>query len=123
VEWDAEIIDDRPGELISWRPLPGTKVVSTGSVRFLRAPGGRGTEVRVEIRHEPRGGLIGAGIARVFGEAIGLHAASDLRRFKQLMEIGEVVQSDASVHLGPHPAQPSEGQKGPEPSDEGQLLD
>lgn len=116
VEWDAEIIDDRPGELISWRPLPGTKVMSTGSVRFLRAPGGRGTEVRVEIHHEPRGGLIGAGIARLFGEAIGLHAESDLRRFKQLMEIGEVVQSDAGVHLGPHPAQPPAAQRGPEPS-------
>jgi len=116
VEWDGEVVEDRPGELISWRPLPGTKVMSTGSVRFLRAPGGRGTEVRVELRHDPAGGLIGAGIARLFGEVIGLHAESDLRRFKQLMEIGEVVQSDASVHVGPHPAQPPRGQRGPEPS-------
>lgn len=106
VEWDAEIIDDRPGELITWRALRGAKVVSYGSVSFLRAPGGRGTEVRISVVHSPPGGLIGAGIARLFGEAIDLHATSDLHRFKQMMEIGEVVQSDASIHRGPHPAQP-----------------
>jgi uncharacterized membrane protein len=106
VEWDAEIIDDRPGELITWRALRGAKVVSHGSVSFLRAPGGRGAEVRMAIVHSPPGGRIGAGIARLFGAAIDLHAASDLRRFKQLMEVGEVVQSDSSVHRGPHPAQP-----------------
>ena len=105
-EWEAEIIDDRPGELITWRALSGAKVMSYGSVSFLRAPGGRGTEVRIAVVHSPPGGLYGAGIARLFGEAIDLHAASDLRRFKQLMEVGEVVQSDASVHRGPHPAQP-----------------
>lgn len=116
VEWDAEITEDRPGELISWRALAGAKLMSSGSVRFQRAPGGRGTEVRIEVQHQPPGGLIGAGIAWLFGEAIGLHAASDLRRFKQLMEIGEIVQSDASVHAGPRPAQPPEGQVGREPS-------
>lgn len=116
VEWEAEITEDRPGELISWRALAGAKIMSSGSVRFRRAPGGRGTEILVEIRHEPPGGLIGAGIARLFGEAIGLHLASDLHRFKLLMEVGEVVESDASVHWGPHPAQPPERRVGPEPS-------
>ncbi|MGK3990293.1 SRPBCC family protein [Sorangium sp. So ce136] len=116
MELDAEILDDRPGELISWRALAGMKVVTSGSVRFRRAPGGRGTEVRVEIDQAPPGGLIGAGVARLVGGAIGLQAEPDLRRFKQLMEIGEVVQSDASVHWGPHPAQPPGGRREPEPS-------
>jgi uncharacterized membrane protein len=113
VEWDAEIIDDRPNEFFAWRASAGAKVVSHGTVRFQRAPGGRGTEVLVEIRHEAPGGAFGSVIAKVFGEAVGLHVASDLRRFKQLMETGEIVKSDSSIYPGPHPAQPPARLEGP----------
>lgn len=108
VEWDAEITEDRPNELIAWRSLEGADVDNSGSVRFDRAPGGRGTEVRVEIEYTPPAGALGAGIAKLFGEAPEQQIKGDLYRFKQVMETGEVIHSDASIHQGMHPAQPSE---------------
>ena len=108
VEWDAEIIEDRPNELIAWRSLEGSEVRHEGTVRFVAAPGDRGTEVRVELEYVPPAGAIGARIAKLFREEPGQQLHDDLRAFKQVMEIGEVVRSDASIHDGPHPAQPSE---------------
>jgi uncharacterized membrane protein len=106
VEWDAEIIEDRPNELIAWRSVEGSDVDNWGTVRFERAPGGRGTEVTVEIEYNPPGGALGAGIAKILGEAPEQQIKDDLRRLKQVLEVGEVVHSDASIYRGPHPAQP-----------------
>lgn len=106
VEWEAEIIEDRPNELIAWRSLEGADVPNSGQVRFVPAPGGRGVEVQVELRYDPPAGIVGATIARLFGEEPSVQVNGDLRRFKQVMEIGEVVHSDASIHRGMHPAQP-----------------
>jgi uncharacterized membrane protein len=96
IEWDAEIVDDRPGELISWHSLPGSGVVNAGSVRFTPAPGGRGTEVRVQLSYVIPGGKLGAAVAKLFGEQPEQQVGDDLRRFKQVMETGEVVRSDGS---------------------------
>jgi len=90
IEWDAEVVEDKPNEMISWRSLPGAQVESAGRVRFERAPGGRGTIVRVELRYRPPGGAIGATLAKIFGEAPEQQVPNDLRRFKQLMETGEI---------------------------------
>ncbi len=106
VEWTAQITKDRPNELIAWRSLEGADVPNSGQVRFVPAPGGRGTEVQVELEYDPPGGLIGATIAKLFGEEPSQQVDGDLRRFKQVLEVGEVVHSDASIHRGPHPAQP-----------------
>jgi uncharacterized membrane protein len=65
-------------------------------VRFKPAPAGRGTEVRVELEYRPPGGAIGKFFAKLFGEEPGQQVAGDLRRFKQVMEIGEVVRSEGS---------------------------
>jgi uncharacterized membrane protein len=107
-EWDAEMVEDRPHELIAWRSLPDSEVPNSGSVRFRDAPGGRGTEVIVELRYQPPGGRLGALMAKLFGEEPSQQVKGDLRRLKQVMEIGEIVHSDASIHRGPHPAQPPE---------------
>jgi uncharacterized membrane protein len=107
VEWDAEIIEDRPNYAISWRSLEGADVDNRGTVRFDRAPGDRGTEVRVEVEYNPPAGAIGAAVARLFGEAPEEQIKGDLRRLKQVLEIGEVVHSDSSIHAGMHPAQPA----------------
>ena len=104
--WTAEIIEERPGECIAWQSLPGSMVDNEGSVRFARAPGDRGTEVRVRLRYRPPAGRVGAAFARLFGEAAGQQVYDDLRGLKQIMELGEVVRSDASIHRRPHPAQP-----------------
>lgn len=113
VEWDAEIVEDVPNELISWRSTEDADVPNSGSVRFVPAPGGRGTEVIVEIDYRLPGGAIGDTIARMFGEEPQQQMKDDLRRFKQVVETGEVVRSDGSPEgtnslnsLRPRPAQP-----------------
>jgi uncharacterized membrane protein len=90
VQWDAEIINEIPGELIGWRTLEGADVVSAGSVRFKRATGGRGTEVRVRLQYEPPAGKVGATVAWIMGHEPSQAIREDLRRFKQLMEAGEM---------------------------------
>jgi uncharacterized membrane protein len=107
-EWDAEVVQTRPDELIAWRSLPGADVENEGSVRFERAPGGRGTLVRVNLRYSPPAGAAGRAVAMLLGREPGQEVQEDLRRFKQVIETGEVVLSDANVHGGPHPARPPE---------------
>lgn len=110
VEWDAEITEDRPNELIAWRSLEGADVDNSGSVRFERAPGGRGTVVHVELDYRPPGGALGALVARLLGEEPEGQLQADLRRFKQVMETGEVVISDGTLlgegYSEQRPAQP-----------------
>jgi uncharacterized membrane protein len=89
VEWDAEIINEIPGELIGWRTLDGADVVSAGSVRFKRAAGNRGTEVRVHLQYDPPAGKVGATVAWLLGHEPSQTIREDLRSFKQLMETGE----------------------------------
>lgn len=89
VEWDAEIINDQPGERIGWRSLPGSDVTHAGSVQFLPAPDGNGTEVRVQMRYEPPLGLAGKLVAKVFRKEPETQIAKELERFKELMEVGE----------------------------------
>ena len=108
VEWDAEIIEDRPNELIVWQSLERADVENSGSVRFSPAPGNRGTEIFLEMRFHPPGGVIGAKLARIFDEVPKTQMRNDLRRFKQVMETGEVVHSDDSIEPGPNPARPLE---------------
>jgi uncharacterized membrane protein len=97
VEWDAEIVDERPGELIVWRALPGSDIQHEGSVHFRPAPADRGTEVEVALQYDAPGGKAGALIATLFGEEPTQQIRDDLRRFKQVLETGEVVLSDGSL--------------------------
>jgi len=122
VEWDAEITEDRPNELIAWRSVGEADVENQGVVRFTRAAGGRGTEVHVELRYDPPAGKLGALVAKLFGEEPNGQVAGDLRRFKQVLETGEVVHSDASLHRGPHPAQPPKERQAPRQDNEPALI-
>jgi uncharacterized membrane protein len=90
VEWDAEIHNERENELIAWRSLEGSQVETAGSVHFRPAPGGRGTEVRVNLKVNPPAGQLGIALAKLFGEAPDQQIRDDLRRFKQIMETGEI---------------------------------
>lgn len=111
VEWDATIIADVPGEVITWRSLEGSDVDNAGAVRFERAPGNRGTIVRVNLQYNPPAGVIGAAVAKLFGEEPQQQLDEDLRRFKQVLEVGEVVVSDATLlgtgYFEQRPAQPA----------------
>jgi hypothetical protein len=90
VAWDAEVITERPNELIGWRSLEGSQADTAGSVHFTPAPGDRGTEVRVVMKYNPPLGKVGAAIAWLFAQEPGQQVADDLRRLKQLMETGEI---------------------------------
>jgi uncharacterized membrane protein len=109
VEWDAEITEDRPAEFLAWRSLPSAEVQNAGTVRFTDAPGGRGTEVTVEMDVDVPGGPVGTIVGLLAGEEPGLQVSDALRRFKQVMETGEAIRSDATAdgrRLRQHPAQP-----------------
>lgn len=97
IEYNAETIEDVPGRKIAWRSMPDATVPNRGCVEFLDAPGGRGTEVLVEMQ-------VAAPLGKTLASA---EAKSDLRRLKQMLEVGEIVKSDASIHKKPHAAQPS----------------
>ena len=88
VEWDAEVHNEIPGQLLAWRSLPGAEVNHAGSVHF-EPDAGDFTLVRVILRYDPPGGRLGAGVARLFGEDPDTQVADDLRRFKQVMEAGD----------------------------------
>ena len=90
VEWDAEIINEEPNSLIAWRSLGNANVDNAGSVRFVPGPEGRGTEVRVVIDYIPPAGRLGKWVAALFGKNPESQIREDLRRFKRLMETGEV---------------------------------
>jgi uncharacterized membrane protein len=105
VQWDAEIFEDREGEWIAWRSLPGSQIENRGSVAFTPAPGARGTEVRVRLEYRPPAGRFGRAVAMLFGEEPEQQVREDLRRFKQLMETGEIPLSDGPSMW--RPAQPA----------------
>jgi uncharacterized membrane protein len=90
VEWDAEVYNEKENELIAWRSLEGADVDNAGSVRFEAGPEGRSTIVRVSLKYDPPGGLIGSTFAKLFGEEPSQQIEEDLRRFKQVMEAGEI---------------------------------
>ena len=90
VEWGAEIINEVDNKLIAWRSLPGSDVVTAGSVNFASARAGRSTEVRVHLQYAPPAGQAGALIASLFGREPSQTIREDLRRFKQLLEAGEI---------------------------------
>ena len=96
VEWDAEVTEDRPNELIAWRTLDGAPLPHSGAVRFEPAPAGRGTVVTVELEYSPSGALA-ATAAKLAGYAPEQQVQEDLRRFKQLMETGLVVMAQPSA--------------------------
>jgi uncharacterized membrane protein len=85
VAWTAEIINERPNELIAWESLPGAQVRNAGSVWFESMPEG-GTYIKVALDYTPPAGAVGALMARLFGQAPGQRLREDLQRFKALME-------------------------------------
>jgi uncharacterized membrane protein len=96
VEWDAEVSGERIDEFIAWRSVAGATVENSGEVEFRPAPGGRGTEIRVRLTYDPPAGKLGVAVAKLFGEAPHQQVRDDLRRFKQILETGEVVRSEGS---------------------------
>jgi uncharacterized membrane protein len=87
VEWEAVVADERENELISWRSIEGGAVETVGRVRF-EPTGSGGTEVQVRMEYKPPAGLLGAAVARLFGEEPSHQIANDLQRLKRVLETG-----------------------------------
>ena len=96
VAWDAEIVDEAPGEKIAWRSIGNADVPNAGTVRFVPAPDGVSTEVHVVLVYDIPGGTLGKAVAKYFGEEPHQQLDDDLRRLKQVLETGEVVRSDGA---------------------------
>ncbi|HEY9739464.1 MAG TPA: SRPBCC family protein [Coleofasciculaceae cyanobacterium] len=94
VEWDAEIVNEWENHLIAWSSVEGADIDNSGFVRFQPAPDGRGTEVKVVIEYNPPGGAVTATLAKLFGEEPKQQIGDDLRRFKMLMEAGEIATTE-----------------------------
>lgn len=90
VEWDARIVNEVPDKVIAWQSLPDSDVVTAGSVNFEAIRGGRETQVDVNLQYAPPAGRPGEALAAMFGRAPSQTVREDLRRFKQLIEAGEV---------------------------------
>lgn len=92
VEWDARITEERAGELIAWVSEDGADIANSGRIEF-RDVGTRGTVVTATIAYDPPAGTIGKLVAKLFQREPAIQARRDLRRFKQLMETGEIATS------------------------------
>lgn len=89
VQWDARVTEEQQDRLIAWTSEPGADVANSGRVEF-RDAGARGTVVTATIAYDPPGGVVGKVIAKMFQREPAIQARRDLRRFKQLMETGEI---------------------------------
>lgn len=84
IEWNSEVINDVPGELIAWKTIPDSEVAQAGSVHFRDAPGG--TEVRLVVAYEPPGGRPGRMLFKALGMSPEQLVDAYLRNFRNLME-------------------------------------
>ncbi len=98
IRWDAEIVAERPGELISWRSLEGSDLMLDGFVEFQPASGDRGTTVFATIIYTPPGGQLGRTAAKMLGKDPSFLMRQDLRRFKALVETGELPTTEGQTH-------------------------
>jgi uncharacterized membrane protein len=94
VSWEAEIINEVPNRLIAWRSVGKSDVSTAGSVHFDDAGESRGTRVRVHLQYSPPGGKAGAAVAKLFGRDAATQIREDLRKFKQLLEAGEIATTE-----------------------------
>ncbi|GAC1640511.1 MAG: SRPBCC family protein [Herpetosiphon sp.] len=90
IEWNADIVTDRPGEEIAWRSAPGSQLYSAGTVRFTPLSADRGTELHVTMEYNPPAGIAGALVAKLFGAEPNMAIEGDLRRLKNLLEAHEI---------------------------------
>lgn len=97
VEWDAEIINEIENQLLAWRSLPSSDVVTAGSVKFERVRDGRTTQLTVNLQYAPPGGKAAAFVASLFGREPSQTIREDLRHFKQMLEAGEMPRATSNA--------------------------
>ena len=95
VEIETEVVREQADELIAWRSIEGSEIETEGRVMFKDAPGDRGTQVTLIVAYVPPAGELGKAVAKLFLREPEIQARHDLRRFKMLMETGEIATSAA----------------------------
>jgi uncharacterized membrane protein len=103
VQWDAQVETIRENELIEWHTLPNSQITVNGRVEFTKEPDERGTSIHVSIEFAPPAGPLGYSVASLFGKDPSFLIRQDLRRFKALLEAGEVPTTEGQPH-GPRSA-------------------
>ena len=98
VRWHAEITEDTPNQRIAWRSLPSSDIQTSGSVDFRPDPQGRGTYISVDMQYWVPGGALTSGLAAIFGKNPEFVVREDVRRFKRLLETGEVPTTVGQTH-------------------------
>jgi uncharacterized membrane protein len=98
ISWNTEIVDEREGEFIAWQSLPGSDLAVEGSVRFETAPGERGTILAAITRYEQPAGKLARSIAKIFGKDPKFLMQQDLRRFRAMLETGEIPTTAGQTH-------------------------
>ncbi len=98
VEWEAEIVSETPSRSIAWRSLPGSEIDVEGRVEFRNAPANRGTLIDVRVQYQPPAGAIGKGVAKLLGKDPSFLMQQDVRRFKALIETGEIPTVEGQSH-------------------------
>jgi len=98
LRWSAEITEDTPGQRIAWRSLPGAEVQTSGSVQFRSDHQGRGSFVSVHLQYSVPGGPLASPLAAVIGKNPEFVVREDVRRFKQLLETGEIPTTRGQTH-------------------------
>lgn len=99
VHLETRVVDDREGAQIAWRSTDASEIDTEGKITFRDAPAGRGTEVEAIIAYAPPGGTLGRWMATAFQAEPGLQGRRELRRFKMLMEAGEIATSANRKHI------------------------
>lgn len=90
VEWNADIVAEEENSLLAWQSLPGSDIDNSGEVRFKDAPANRGTVVQATISYRPPAGAVGGSVAKLLNPVFKQLVKEDMRRFKRLMETGEI---------------------------------
>ena len=90
LQWEAVITEDQPGRLLAWHSVPEAMVETAGHLQFREAPEGRGTELHAVLEYRPPAGAAGATLAGLANPLFSQLVREDLRRFKNLMEAGEI---------------------------------
>lgn len=117
MEWDAEIVEDRPNERIAWRTVGvSDDIRHAGAVTFL-PHGSQATEVEVAVTYNAPGGVIGEVIARLFGHEPGQQIQQDLERFKRVLETSDAERPRVRVDEGDLPVKESLTAHGPNDAD------
>lgn len=86
VEWDADIINEHPYEMIAWKSVPGSQFDTAGSVHFEPTRDGQATTIHLNLKFNPPGGKAGIAIADFFGQDPKSQIKQDLERFREIME-------------------------------------